>query len=68
MTKQPEWDPAAAVQAMATMVDGLKILSETARGYHAMLVGQGWPEPLADDLAAELLQGMQAQLFAGGRR
>lgn len=68
----PTFDPVAAAEAMTQLVEGLAMLSEAARGYRAQLIQQGWTEPIADQLAAQLLAGMQAQAMSapapGGRR
>lgn len=61
----PPFDGAAAAELMAQLVDSLKMLSETARGYREILIQHGWPEPTADQLAAQLLAGMQAAAMGG---
>jgi hypothetical protein len=57
MTDNPTADDIAP--SMAALADLLRLAGETATGYRRFLIDAGWPEPIADAAASQVLGKLQ---------
>ena len=70
---EADWDTAFAAankmaEALSRSVEALKLVASAVTGYRAHLIEMGWPVPLADQLAGQVLAQFQNQLLFGRAR
>lgn len=63
----PAVDGRAASASVAAMADLLRDVGAAVSGYRSQLIGAGWSEPVAEQIAAAALLAWQHRLLGGCR-